>query len=364
MQYSHHVFRATLRVPGAERLFLIIGEGADDGDRAGPGVERQQRPLVLQQHDRLARYPARYRPQLGVGGRGPHPIGIAEQAEALLGAQDVHDRGIDEGHRNAIGAQQRGNRVGIDTALHVHVDTRHERAPPGLCLRARDAVLNQFRDRRPVTHYESLESPLVAQHRAGEPGVPGGWHAGDVVERGHKTGDAGVDGRLERRQVDLAHRALGDLCLVVVATRLGAAVAGEVLRGGEDRLLEAADARGGHHRAKIWILTRTLGDATPARVARDVNHRRVGPVDPERRGFLSRRARGRFRGIGIERARFAERDREDRAIAMDHIEAKEQRDFEPRLGHHDALDRRGVLGSDDVEQPAQLPRAHQLHLLW
>src|SRR3989442_4124541 len=70
------------------------------------------------------------------------------------------------------------------------------------------------------------------------------------------------------------------------------------------------------------------------------------------------------RGVGIERTRFAERDREDRAIAVDHVEAKEQRDLEAGLGDGDALHRRRVLGAHDVEQPAQFARAHEIHLLW
>ena len=78
---------------------------------------------------------------------------------------------------------------------------------------------------------------------------------------------------------------------------------------------------------------------------------------------LTRRARRCFSGLGVERACFREWDREDRAIPVNHVEAKQQRDLEPRLGHRDPLHRRRVLGAHDVEQPAELTRAHQLHLL-
>ena len=48
---------------------------------------------------------------------------------------------------------------------------------------------------------------------------------------------------------------------------------------------------------------------------------------------------------------------------MDDIEAEQQRNLEPRLGHRDPLHGRRVLGADDVEQPAQFARAHELQLL-
>jgi len=136
-----------------------------------------------------------------------------------------------------------------------------------------------------------------------------------------------------------------------------------MLHRGKDVLLKAAHPRGSHQRAEIGILTRAFGDPAPARIARDVYHRRVRPVDAKRRGLLSRRTRRRLGGVGIERPRFRERNREDGAIAVDHVEAEQQRDLETRLRHGDALHGRRVLGAHDVEQPAEFPRAHELHLL-
>src|SRR5438477_442056 len=89
-------------------------------------------------------------------------------------------------------------------------DARHEPAPPRFRPRACDAVVDQFRDGRPVADDEACEAPLAPQHRVGEPRVPRRGHARDVIERRHETRDAGVHRRLERRQVDLAHRALRD----------------------------------------------------------------------------------------------------------------------------------------------------------
>ena len=104
---------------------------------------------------------------------------------------------------------------------------------------------NQLGDGRPVAHDEAFEAPFAAQHGVGEPCVPGAGYARVVVERRHETGDARIDRRLERWQVDLAHRPLGDLGLVVFPSRLGRAVAGKMFDGGEDVLLEAAHPRGG-----------------------------------------------------------------------------------------------------------------------
>ena len=131
----------------------------------------------------------------------------------------------------------------------------------------------------------------------------------------------------------------------------------------ENRLLEAAHARRRHERAEIRVFARAFGDAPPARVAGDVHHRRVGPVDSRGRRFGARGPGRRLRYVGVERTRFGEGNREDRPEAVDHVEPEQERDLEPRLGHRDALHRRRVLGADDVEHPPQLPGPHQLHLL-
>src|SRR6185312_181018 len=114
------------------------------------------------------------------------------------------------------------------------------------------------------------------------------------------------------------------------------AVAGEVLRPGQHALsaevaLEAAHLRCRDCSPEYRVFARPLDDAPPARIARDVDHRREGPVDAESASL----ARGGGLGglDGLRRPARGERDRygEDRSHAVDHVEAEDQRDSEAAL---------------------------------
>ena len=125
------------------------------------------------------------------------------------------------------------------------------------------------------------------------------------------VGDAGVDGRLERPQVQVAQGVLADADRVVVAAAGGEAVAGEVLgaRGepvGVARVvaLEAAHERGGEAAREHRRLAERLGDPAPARLLGDVDHRGERPRDPVDGGLAGRdRARPPRRGRGRRRPR-------------------------------------------------------------
>ena len=61
---------------------------------------------------------------------------------------------------------------------------------------------------------------------------------------------------------------------------------------------------------------------------------------------------GACRGFGevyIERARLGERDREDGAEAVNHVEPEQQRDLESRFRRGHTVDCLRVLGADHVE---------------
>src|SRR5438067_5474436 len=112
-----------------------------------------------------------------------------------------------------------------------------------------------------------------------------GGDPGDLVEARHERGAAGAHGRVEGRKVDLAHRPIGHIGDVVVTTAFGGAVAREVLRCSRNRItrpqaraLKTAYSRRRHEAPEVWVLTGALHDSPPAWIARDVDHRRKGPV--------------------------------------------------------------------------------------
>ena len=158
--------------------------------------------------------------------------------------------------------------------------------------------------------------------------------------------------RLERRQVEVPQPLLGHVGRVVVAAALGLTVGDEVLRAGDHLVrravvvaLVALDARGRHHRAEVRVLAGTLSDPAPARLVRDVHHRGVRLLEPDR-GRLAGADRGVVhRHLRVEAAGRAQRNREDRPEAMDRVEREQQRDVQPRLVNRDvleAVDRRRI----------------------
>ena len=210
-----------------------------------------------------------------------------------------------------------------------------------------------------------------------ELGAPG--DAADGVERAHRGIRPGVDGRLEGRQVEVAQPLLGHVGRVVLTAALGLAVGGEVLDARDDLVgrrvvvaLRGLDARRREDGAEVRVLAGGLGDAAPARLVGDVDHRAVDLLDADRR----RLARGdRVVGGGhrrVEAARGAQRHREDRAVAVDRVVGEEDRDVQPRLLDRDVLEVVDLRRVGEAEDPAHarlrvgvgdLPVGQQLQLL-
>jgi len=113
--------------------------------------------------------------------------------------------------------------------------------------------------------------------------------------------------------------------------------------------LETAHACDRDLAAEIDILARAFGHATPARIARNVDHRREGPVNALRRSFGRRYSCRLFNGLEVPACRFAERDGKDGAVAVDHVVTKEQRNLQPRLFNRQPLQLARIFGGKGVE---------------
>ena len=257
--------------------------------------------------------------------------------------------------------------IGVGRALHLHVHAGRDRLHGHVGQVLRVAVADHLGHRVPVAHDEALEAPLVAQHLAQQEPAARGGNAVDLVERGHHRRDAGVHRGLEGRQVDVAQQALRDPRGVVVAAALRRAVARVVLRAGGDAVrravvvaLEAADHRRGQHGREVRVLAEALGDPAPARVARDVHHRRERPVEAGRGRLLGGDGRAVRHQLRVPRRGLGERDREDRAVAVDHVAAHQQRDAEPALLDRDALDLQARGRHDLVQHRAEPALAQAL----
>jgi hypothetical protein len=156
----------------------------------------------------------------------------------------------------------------------------------------------------------------------------------------------------------------------VVAAALGSAVGAEVLGRGHDRVgrgqvaaLEPADLRCRERAAEERVFARALDDPAPAGVAGDVDHRREGPVEACRARLSRGDARGALRVRRVPRGGHRQRNREDRAVAVDHVHAEQQRNAEPAFLDRDALQLAQRPGPGDVEVRADFAAADPLELV-
>ena len=146
---------------------------------------------------------------------------------------------------------------------------------------------------------------------------------------------AGLDRRLERREVHVPELGVGQVDLVVVAPTERAPVAGEVLRTGNDVVrcaqltaLEAAHLGDGHRRAEVRVFSRALDDPTPTWIARDVDHRRERPVDADGTRLTGGDRLATLDRLGIPGGRHRNRHRKNRAEPVDHVESEQHGDAE------------------------------------
>ena len=396
VEHRHRVVVLALAPPGPEHVVLVVAQRADHDRRLG-GVERERRAVVLEQDHRLAGRLTRLGAVVGgheagrIDGLGLVDVGVLEEPGAELHPQDPPHRVVEARHRDPVLGQQLLAEVADVRAHHLGVGARVERGLRRIRAVGRDAVAAgalvgvlrraraQLGDGGVVALDEAVEAPLALEDVRLGLGVGASGDAADGVERAHHGVGARVDRGLERRQVEVAQPLLGHVGRVVLTAALGLAVRREVLDAGDDLVgrrvvaaLRRLDARGGEDGAEIGVLAGGLGDAAPARLVGDVDHRAVDLLDAD-----GRRLAGADGVVGgghrrVEAARRAQRDREDRAVAVDRVVGEEDRDVQPRLLDRDVLEVVDLRRIDEAEDRADallrvrvgdLPVGEQLDLL-
>ncbi|MNV61545.1 hypothetical protein D3C71_1540550 [compost metagenome] len=143
-----------------------------------------------------------------------------------------------------------------------------------------------------------------------------------------------------------------------------------MLRGGQQRVgraqvraLEAAHAGGGETAAQHHVFTGAFGATAPALVTGDVHRWRIGPVQAGRGGFHRSGARRALGQVRLEAGRFAQRDREHRAHAVDHVGGQDHRNAQTALFQRHLLDAAARFHAHAVEQRSHLALAHLLQHL-
>src|SRR5271170_1658382 len=118
--------------------------------------------------------------------------------------------------------------------------------------------------------------------------------------------------------------------------------------------LKAVDLCDGHRRAQVWVLARTFDDASPARIAGDVEHGREGPVDADGASLPRRDALPFFFDRRIPGSGHRDGHGEDGAEAMNDVEAEDERDVEAGLLDGDVLELVDHGGVGHKQQRAEL----------
>ncbi len=227
---------------------------------------------------------------------------------------------------------------------HVHVHAGQERLPGRGAPIPGQPVVHQLGDGVPVTHDEAVEAPLLPQDPGHQLPVRRGRDSVQVAEGRHEGDDTGLQGRPERREVDVAQLPLGDVGGVVVLPALAGAVPGEVLGAGGDvapvRQIVALEPL--HHGSRqngpqVRVLSQALGDTAPAGVARDVDHGGERPVHAGPGRLQCRHPGPLSHPLRVPCGGLSQRNGEDRPEAVDDVPADEERDPVGRLLHGDPL---------------------------
>ena len=226
-------------------------EGTDHGDLLVCG-ERQQRAVVLQQHDRAT------------GGFPCERVVRVDVERTCDGrtlprfAHEVDGTG-GSGVEHAFGKGSRAH--GLDE-LRVGPSTRGRHLQVEPCRDADDAIVHGS----PVRDHEAVEAPVVAQHAGEQPRVLRGPDPVELVVRAHDgPGCRVLHDPLESAQVDLAQRARVHIRARAHAVEL-LVVGREVLERGADALrLDATDRCGAEDAGHDRVLREVLEVASAQR---------------------------------------------------------------------------------------------------
>ena len=209
-------------------------------------------------------------------------------------------------------------------------------------------MLRNLSDGTVVSHHESVPTPLLAQHVVYQPAVGRSRCVIHNVKRCHHRPRSSLGRSLVGREELVVHPDVAHIYRVIVAPSLCTAIQRIVLHAGHHVLGPVVALIAPHQslcdaRTQIRILAIALSDAPPSGIQGDIHHRTVRPADT-----ISRRLFGRYPGrlldgLQIPAARHAQRDGEDRLVAMNHVHTHQQGDTQPALFYGCILKRTDTL---------------------
>jgi hypothetical protein len=295
------------------------------------------------------------------------PVRIVEQAQAPLQRQYAVHRLVDRGGCHPSSVERNRQAVTIGASHHIDIDARIERKRRGLREVRGNAVVDELPHRVVVADDDAVETQPTAQPPLEQSGIRGHGYAREIVERGHDRRHSRRHGGGKWRKIHFSQGTFRDVRGRVVASGDRRAIGAVMLGNGGKRAcsrkvaaLETAHFVFGDTRGQPRILAGALGDASPTRIPRHIEHRGEGQGQAVGGSLLRRLTRGKRPNIGVEYRRFRQWDRKYRPISMHHIESQEQWNTEPRFLHRQALHLASMVRPDQIEQIADGARANRI----
>ena len=289
-------------------------------------------------------------------------VWVVEQPHIIFDVQHVAGSVVQLFHRHFAGFDQPRQILRVILIAHTHVDAGFQCHAHRIFRVCRRAMFNQLFDCAMIGNGNAFKAPLIAQHIFQQPGVGSCWRAIQRVQRHHYRTAACIQPRFVRRHIVVKQALRTHIDGVVLFTAFYRAVSGKVFDAGHHRvaICRAFTLHRFHHslthnRSEIRIFPKTFGSTSPARIARDIDHRCPGHVQAIICRFISRDTPDRFHRIEVKRRGQTEANREHRALTVQHIVSKEERNFQAAQFHHLILHGADILTGYGVENRPNLP---------
>src|ERR1051326_1905049 len=127
--------------------------------------------------------------------------------------------------------------------------------------------------------------------------------------------------------------------------------------------LKTTHARRSKRSTQKRIFTGAFADASPTRIASDIKHRRKRPAYAVIICLLRGHGSRSLSHHRIPTTRFAERDRKDRAVTVNGVEPKQQRNLQARLVYCNALTLVCSLYAANVQRRSEQALARETDML-
>ena len=203
-----------------------------------------------------------------------------------------------------------------------------------------------FAGRSPVCHYQTIKSPLATKHILQNESISGRGYPIIIIKGSHKRSCTRFRCRFKRWQVNIAQTTFRNKCRIIVTPAFGCTITHKMFRTGSygsgtiQRIsLKTFYHGSSHYRSQIGVFTTSFGNASPARITGNVDHRRKSPTDTYGRSLNSCHPCTVFCNLRIERSRLSQWDGKNGFKPVNNIASYQQRDSQPGLLHRYALQR-------------------------